>query len=276
MNVATSLKRFAESAWYGRARLPVLRWPVPWRLPFGGWWLAHPDGMGARIVGYRVAGHPYEEAQWKLVARLLKPGMTFVDVGANQGFYALLASQLVGPDGNVVAFEPARTEARKLRLNLRMNRRHNVRVVESAVGDRDGETSFYLCLDHQGSWSSIAPPADDVKARRVQVTVPITRLDTYADEHMLRVDMVKLDIEGGELSALRGAVETLRRDRPVILYEAEDQRTRQWNYAASEIVEYLRELGYDSMTVDRSGTLTPLGSPTHTSGQNLVALPRVS
>lgn len=273
MSATTALKRAMETAWYRRGRLPVLRTPIPWRLPYGAWWLAHPDGMGARVVGYRFSRHPYEEPQWLLISRLLQPGMTFVDVGANQGFHTLLASKRVGVAGRVVAFEPASTEVAKLRRNLSLNGATNVEVVASAVGETDGETTFTLCLDHQGSWSSIVPPAEDVTVKRVEVMVPILRLDTYAERHGIHPDVIKIDVEGGELAVLRGASEVLRRDQPVILCEIEDRRTRQWGYGAEQILEYISGLGYNWYSVGRDGTLRPCGNLAEDSWQNLVAVP---
>src|SRR2546426_8738584 len=101
------VKRGLELIWYCRSRLGYLNVPIPWRLPYGGWFFAFGDAMGARVCGYRLAGHPYEEGQWRFVLRFLRSGMKFFDVGADQGFSTNLASKLHGAAGRLVAFQPA-------------------------------------------------------------------------------------------------------------------------------------------------------------------------
>jgi FkbM family methyltransferase len=253
-SMATQAKRFAEHLWYARGKVPVLRAPFPVRLPYGGWFWAYGDAMGARVTGYRLAGHPYEEAQWKLVRRLLGPGGVMIDVGANQGFYSLLGSRTVGPTGRVFAFEPAITERRKLHRNLALNRCRNVVVEPLAVGSEEGSADFYLCLGHQGSWSSLREPAADMTAKSQLVQVDITTLDAYSRRAGLEdIDLIKIDVEGGELNVLRGATDVLDRFRPVLLCEVEDRRTHQWGYASTEIVDFVRARGYDWYQLDVDG-----------------------
>lgn len=270
-----SAKRVGERLWYGRAGIPGLNVPLPVRLPYGGWFLAYGDAMGVRIAGYRLSSVGYEARQWRFVSRFLKRGAVFVDVGANQGFYTILAGLRVGDSGRVFAFEPAATERRKLLRNLRMNRLSTVAVEASALGRQEGTTEFHLCLDHQGSWSSIRHPAADVTARRVVVEVPITTLDAYLlrDKAVDRVDMMKIDVEGGELDVLRGAQEVLRRFRPLILCELEDRRTRQWGYGAAEIVSLLEESNYRWLGIDEKGRPVEADLSGECDWQNMVAVP---
>jgi len=267
-------KRGIELIWYSRSRLGFLNVPIPWRLPYGGWFLAFGDSMGARVCGYRLAEHPYEEGPWHFVWRFLQPGMTFVDVGANQGFYTILASKLVGTDGLVVAFEPASTESRKLRWNLHINSCRNVRLEEAAVGSFEGNCDFHMCLAHQGSFSSIRHPASDVTSKTQLVHVPITTLDACASRFLRRqVDLVKIDVEGGELDVLRGAKQMFSSTRPLVMCEVEDRRTETWGYRAVEIIYSLRSVGYRWCTVDAKGNLESLPPRREYASDNLVAVP---
>lgn len=273
--LGAAAKRAGESLWYRRAAVPGLNLPVPVRLPYGGWFLAHPDGMGARIAGYRWARSGYEDRQWRFVARILAPGGTFVDVGANQGFYSLLGARCVGSQGRVLAFEPADSERAKLVRNLAVNRHANVLVDPRAVGRTCGTTQFHLCLDHQGSWSSIRRPADDVTARTMLVQVPIATLDRVVLEEngWIRVDLIKIDVEGGELDVLKGAEAVLAHCRPVILAELEERRTRQWGYGVREIIELLEAARYRWLSIDARGDLLAVDMRDARNWDNLVAVP---
>jgi FkbM family methyltransferase len=269
----SQIKALAEKAWYLRSRNRWINLPVPCRLPYGGWFLAYGDTIGLHVAAYRLAQTPFDEGEWKLVRRALERGGTFIDVGANQGFYTILASRTVGPDGRVIAFEPAPSENRKLVRNLRINRCANATVEASAVGAHGGESSFRYVLGHQGSYSGLGEGANDVTAPHRTITVPQTTLDAYADVHGLRsVDVLKLDIEGGELDALKGAEVLLQTSRPVVLCEVSDQRTRPWGYAASDIVAHLSAQDFAWYTTLADGSLERLDGDAGT--ENLVAVPR--
>jgi len=272
--VVGRLKYAAEAAWYQRGKVPLLRMPIPWRLPYGGWFLAHGDAMGARIVGYHLAGHPYEEGHWKFVRDYLDAGMVVCDVGANQGFYTLLASRVVGASGQVIAFEPAATEYAKLLRNLALNRCDNVVAENKAVGARSAVERFHHVRGHQGSWSSLRQPASDVESDVEVCEVSAVTLDEYAKARSLhRLDVVKIDVEGGELDVLRGAQQVLTRFRPVVLCEVEQRRADQWGYDAADIIEFLRRLHYDWHRADSLGRLGRLDERDVDAWENLVAIP---
>ena len=200
-------------------------------------------------------------------------GGTFVDVGANQGFFTLLGSKRVGEHGQVFAFEPATTEARKLRANLKFNGCANVTVEEMALGAEPGSADFYMYLGHQGSWSGLRKGAEDVEVEARVITVPVVTLDSYlAERGVKRVDVMKVDVEGGELNVLRGAAATIATHRPVIVCEVEPRRTRQWGYEAGAILDQLKSAGYEWRTVTRAGDLGEKAEVA-ADGQNLVAVP---
>jgi FkbM family methyltransferase len=189
----------------------------------GRWWLPASRGKILRILG-----GTYEPEQTRLFERLLRPGHTVLDVGANVGYYTLLASVLVGDSGRVHAFEPEPRNAGFLRRHASINRRANVRVEQAAVSDREGTARF-----HFGSGSGTGHLAD---AGALEVRT--LRLDDYCAEHGLAPGAVKIDVEGAELSVLQGARETLARHRPVLFLSTHGADV----HAAS--LAFLRELGY--------------------------------
>ncbi len=208
---------------------------------------------------------PYEEKEWRYVEKFLTPGMIFIDIGANQGFYTILASKLVGSLGKVYAFEPAPPEFGKLRCNIKVNGCQNVIAEPFAVGEYEGVTGFYVCLDGHGGLSGRRAPPENtlgisgtIRVRTKLIELPIVKLDDYVNHTKLQaVDFVKLDIEGGELPLLKGATHVLSTLRPVIMCEFAGWSTERWGYSVSDIYAYLEGYGYQWFRIARDGTLNP-------------------
>ena len=148
----------------------------------------------------------YEYEKQKVISREVRPGSVFWDVWANVGFYSLLASKLVG-SGKVFAFEPAPRNLFYLRKHLALNGAANVEVLAAAVSDRNG-TSFFE-VEETGFMGRLSGEGG--------ITVPTATLDSLvAEGKVLPPDYVKMDIEGAELLALRGATRTFQRFHPVL------------------------------------------------------------
>ncbi len=139
----------------------------------------------------------YEPEVVAAIRRLLRPGMTFCDVGANLGVITLLAARLVGPTGRVFAFEPMPDNARVLRENIALNGFQNVTVVEAGVAEQNGEALLHLSK-YCGSHSLVSGPGE---ALNLSLTVRTVRLDSVPG--LDRIDVLKSDTEGTELSVLR-------------------------------------------------------------------------
>lgn len=235
------LKKIGRMLWYGRSRLSFLDFPIPCRLPYGSWFLARGDESGL-IAFFRL---PYEKKERQFVQKFLKPKMVFFDIGANQGFYTLLAAKKVGSQGKVFAFEPVPREFKNLKWNIFINGHQNVKAEAQALGCQEGFTDIFSCLDGKGSYSSLQPPSEKVKARRKVIKVPITSLDKYVQQNnILSIDLIKIDVEGGELDVLKGGINVLSNLRPVLMCEVSDKRTEQWGYSASEICDFIKKYKY--------------------------------
>lgn len=264
------IKRFVRRAWMARSGYPVLRLPLPARYE-GGWFLAYGDEMGYTIFFRRV----FEAHERRFFERILRSGTvhTFLDVGANQGLYTLIAARYV-PGGEVIAFEPLSSEARKLCRNVSVNRYRNVRVEQAALGAFEGEADMFMVLGGKAAYSSLRPPANDVSADSTLVRVKVSTIDHYVPSVGLSsLDLVKIDVEGGELEVLRGAERAIDRYQPVFVVEVEDRRTKQWGYAARDILDYLSVRGYRWFDIDPAGSLIPHVAAPEYGWQNLVAVP---
>ena len=181
---------------------------------------------GAGVEDFWLGTYEFEKA--KLFARHAKPGCTVYDVGANVGFYTLLASRAVGPTGRVVTFEPLPRNLAFLRHHLNLNHNSNVTLLDIAVCDSEGVTQFVVGND---------PKKARITAVGGDVTVRTTSLDRLMGELPLP-DLIEMDIEGAEYSALRGAERLLRKSRPVIFLSTHGRDVHR------ACCELLRTLGY--------------------------------
>lgn len=182
------------------------------------------DFRGARIalnqndaiVSGSLALGCYETFVTDVLEALLRPGMTFFDVGANIGMYTALGARIVGQTGHIVAIEPGPANVAVIQETVRLNCFENVTIVARAAGDRAEQVSLYLCGDN---------PADhrlhDPTGRRRQVTVETVTLDALAFEcGVTRADVVKIDTQGSEAAVFAGMTQLLAaKPAPVIVAE---------------------------------------------------------
>lgn len=245
-NFAIRIWNFPGKPWDEKARSAFFHWnrifpgvPLPIRLPFGAWWLARNDFLGAYLFN-----GGFENSERKFVQRFLQPGMTVLDIGAHHGFYTLLASRMVGPRGKVLAVEASPRERKRLVRHLQINGCRNVHVEGYALGETKRTADLFLMDGLQSGSNSLCLPATSGPIETVQVEVE--RLDRVLEErHIGNVDFIKMDVEGAELSVLKGAKDLLsRKPRPVILIEVQDVRTQPWGYPAREIIQFLADIGY--------------------------------
>jgi FkbM family methyltransferase len=186
-------------------------------------------------------------AEEAFVARALRPGDSYVDVGANVGLLALRAASVVGPTGRVVAIEAHPRTASFLANNVRLNGFGNVAVERVAVGDTPGELAF---TDRRSDdQNAVAPDG----AGPVQVAV--TTLDALVPASRLpHVHLLKIDVEGFELAALRGAAQLLARvDR--LLIESNPAFCLRYGYRSREVFDLLRLAGFRLRLLDGSSWL---------------------
>jgi FkbM family methyltransferase len=187
--------------------------------------------------------------------KFLQPGMTFLDIGAYHGVYSVVAAKKLGSDGRVVAFEPSPRERERMRLHLRYNRIESVTLEPYALAAKEGAAALAVVTD--GGFTTMnslrRPPTDHATK---QVMVDTTSLDSYlARKQIDKVDLMKIDTEGGEVDAFCGAHQLLGRIRPLIICEVLDLVTRSWGYAAADIMKLLRTYDYEWFDILADGSL---------------------
>jgi len=207
------------------------------------------------------------------LAKTLRTGMCFVDAGADQGLYTLLAARLVGPMGTVWAFEPSERERQRLGQNVELNALGDVvRVFPFALADEDGRTDLQIAEDEHAGHNTLGAFAYDVQPLRAE-TVPLRTLDGVAKEHGLdRLDVLKIDVEGAECRVLRGAHGVLRRFRPFILFEVFDAALRHQGCSLEELLDLLRSHDYLLYAFD-AATGQPTPAARGVFSDNMLAVP---
>jgi len=188
-----------------------------------------------------------DRAERQLLRKIVFPGAVAVDVGANIGIYSQFLSRCVGPTGLVHSFEPSPDNFRRLTAATR--HLSNVRLIQAAVGERSGECTLYISdklnVDHR------AYKADGDSRRAV--STEMVALDDYFESGQ-RVDLIKMDIQGYELHALRGAQRVLQENRGInLLLEFWPAGLEQAGVSWEELVEKLQGLNMNLTLVKPSG-----------------------
>ena len=176
-------------------------------------------------------------------------------------------------NGNVYAFEPSSRERARLTRNLKINGCKNVQVFDLALGEEAVEGTLHVVEGTEVGCNSLRIP--DVEQPTRPVTVRIRPLDGFLEEaKVTRIDFVKLDVEGAELSVLKGGTKYFRsKERPVILAEISDIRTKAWGYGAQEIAMWLEERGYRWFELKEDGAVRPAEPSAGFQDRNLVGVP---
>lgn len=196
----------------------------------------------------------YEPATTAVFRETLKPGMTVVDVGANVGYYTLLAAGLVGEKGRVYAFEPEPENYALLVKNVQANGYRNVVCLRQAVSDQSGQVPFFL------SWGSEAHSLSaDIASSRRSIQVEATSLDEFfRKEGWPPVGLIKMDIEGAESLALDGMKELIKRSKNLrLITEYSQETTRLARVAPSSIPGRLQGMGFKVRVIDEVNWLQP-------------------
>jgi FkbM family methyltransferase len=192
-----------------------------------------------------------ESSVQEAMLRHVPPGGVFYDVGANLGFFALLGAHMTGPEGRVLAFEPAPDNAAAIRHNAEVNALLNVEVVEKAVAAAGGEGRLQVVDDQ--SWSKLEEYGAHPGTEQV-LDVPVIALDEeIAAGALPPPDVVKIDVEGAEIAVLEGMARTLAEHRPAIICELHDTHR--------EFVEHMRDAGYRVVNLEGAGQVEDQASP---------------
>jgi FkbM family methyltransferase len=200
------------------------------------------DGEDEKLTPWIRRHATWEADVVRLLERTLRPGATFVDVGANVGFHSVVACRLVGPSGRVVAFEPEPQSAAILRANLWRRSCTCALVHQAAAGDRAGHVR--LSPDREGRSGSRLSAEGEIEARAV-------RLDEILGD--ARVDVLKVDVEGAEPLVLRGAEAIIRRSPGLVAVVEFRLEPHLDGSEPEDVLAYYESLGFELGLLRPSG-----------------------
>jgi FkbM family methyltransferase len=195
----------------------------------------------------------YEPQETALLRALLRPGMTCVDVGANWGYFTLLAADLTGVQGCVIALEPDPRLFQTLRRNVEANDLGQVQALQLAASDAPG--SLWLeghdpRSDNRGTSHLVSTVRDGTVSFRVESSTIDALLDA---RNVSMVDLLKMDIEGAEALALRGMREGLAARRYArVLLELHPTLLGEHGSSVGEIISLMLDAGYRGWWIDHS------------------------
>lgn len=197
---------------------------------------------------------PYEPYTTELFVRALKPGSVVLDIGAQFGYYSLLAAKILGRTGRVFAFEPIPTNFKILKQNLRINGYDDiVQPVQKAVGDRHKVVTFFLYRDSDSHGMFRHPQA----AVKEKISVECITIDEFLGGQP--VDVIKMDIEGNEPYALEGMKQTIARSPNLILFaEFAPFFLRRAGVEPKDYLAQLKNFGFDIKAINKIYVLLSL------------------
>lgn len=170
--------------------------------PLRGWrWV-----LSSGVLGYWLGS--YELKKQVLFGSFIKPGDVVFDIGAQAGFYTLLASKFTGVKGKIFSFEPFPENFKNIKRHLKLNNIQNVKVLDLAISDRSGEIGFMVGTS---TFTGTISESGTIKVKTESLD------NLLVTGEILPPNVIKIDIEGAEFLALSGAKNTLEKYRPIIL-----------------------------------------------------------
>src|SRR5216684_1948368 len=220
-------------------------------LIFGSWFSLD---LSDYIQRHIYAGS-FEREESGIVRKMVHTGMTFVDVGANVGYYTALAAQLVGPTGSVFSFEPSAYAFPRLSRMIEINRLTCARAINCGLSDIAGEALLFGAVDDDFYDIHTATMVPNDNPHRAVVRTET--LDRMAEQlNIKQIDFLKIDVDGFEPVVLQGAARLIANGRiSNIMLECAEYWFKRMNTSAAETVGHLRSKGFSRISrIERSGS----------------------
>lgn len=214
----------------------------------------------------------YEPNEFYFLDHCIKPGMTFIDIGANNGWFGLFAAKKIKNSGSVFIIEPSQREIDKIERNIRLNRFKNIKVFKMGMLNELGEKELLVAEDKYEGHNTFG----DFKYKidfKLRENVEIGTLDNFIkNEKINRVDVIKIDAEGSEMLILDGGKNTIKIFRPIILSEVSKHPLTK---CGNDIFSFLKNLSYDLYTFNQNnGLLNLIEDINDRNCENIIMLPK--
>lgn len=198
---------------------------------------------GDYFTSYLKSIKCYEKCFTDFARLVIKSGDVALDIGANIGYHTVTMGELVNNSGYVISFEPQRIIFQQLNCNVFLNRLGNVYTFECALGETEcnvfiEEPNYY----NVGDWPNVTNIGNtSINTNNKGVTVRQVPLDSF---NLQKLNFIKIDIQGSELSCLKGAQQTILKFKPYIFMEIEEKQLNKFNLKSEDLINYTKSLGY--------------------------------
>lgn len=244
---------------HGLGRIKVLRWAydILFKLfkPKSVMVQGHRMWLDDRDTLQLAVNQVYEPAETALLKEHLKAGQTFIDVGANIGYYTLLAARIVGPKGKVYAFEPDLNNFKLLVRNIAANGYSNVVPMNQALSNKAGTARLYINPSNRGDHRIY-----DSHDGRPSVEVGMTTLDRFFEKLDKKVHFIKMDIQGAEAAALGGMKGLIRKNKGLkLVTEFSPGSLKAFGADPKKYLKNLQALGFRFLEIsEKAKTVKPV------------------
>ena len=211
----------------------------------------------------------FEKKEQLFIATVLKEGDYFIDIGANIGLFTLIAADIVGPNGRVIAFEPTPKTFSRLLQNIELNQFKNIDAYNIGLSDFPKKLTFNISSNGYDAWNSFA--TSDFSILNEQIMIDVSTLDFELTNYdKSKIKLVKIDVEGWEKFVLKGGIEFIKNYSPQLLIEFTEENTFAAGYMVQEVYDFMFDLGYKWYSIQDTA-LVPTQKQLHYPYQNLVA-----
>lgn len=213
------------------------------------------NGMKVRFPArwYRYFPEGYEADTYALLKKHIKPGAHIIDIGAHIGLFSACASQLTGPNGKTICFEPTPGTYALLLKTMKLNHCDNVIPVQAAVSDKVGDATFYVSNADEGC-NSNSLVKNRAEKDFTTYAVKLVTIDSVTAEYSLTPTLIKVDVEGAELDTLKGGVATFKKHRPILVIGLHPAFIKQKGDSLEAIWDLLKEANYRVMLDEKEMT----------------------
>ena len=199
----------------------------------------------------------YEKELSDLLKKMLRTNDVFIDIGANIGYFSLLSAKIL-PSIKVFSFEPVKVLFQKMNENFSLNDSKNIVAINAAVGEMNEQREIYLSAPDNLGMSSFQQP-ENYSGKKEKVEV-IAFDDWFKTSGLKKISLIKLDIEGSEVAALKGMRVVLEEQKPALIVEINPETLSQFDLKPLDIYNYLNQLNFDGFLISENSRLEHLNS----------------
>lgn len=198
----------------------------------------------------------YDPNQLVALKTLLPKGGVFIDVGANMGYFSVFAAKIVGDKGRVIAIEPSSREFNRLGHNLKLNRLKNASAHRLAITDKIGKARISIATDERSSLNTMGYEFSVKGVEKIKTEeVDSTTLDNFLKvARITKIDLIKLDVEGSEIRALKGAAKSIEKFHPIIILGTNKDALNVCDGNLAQLDDLIKKLHYVAYYIAKGGS----------------------